>query len=80
MAIPAGRNGAYKEAETKQKYTNLCTETQRMIIPVTTAASGMETKGLKKTVKVIAVKRSKDSLQKTAIMGTSHIIRKSNAV
>ena len=43
-----------------------------MIIPVMIAASGMVTKGFKKTLKVIPGKRSTDSLQKTAIMGTSH--------
>jgi len=37
---------------------------------------GMATKGLKKVLQVILGKRSTDSLQKTAIMGTSHIILK----
>jgi hypothetical protein len=42
-----------------------------MIIPVMTAAPGMVTKGLKKTLKVVPGKRSTDSLQKTDIMGNN---------
>ena len=47
-----------------------------MIIPVMIAAPGMVTKGLKKVLQVIPGKRSIDSLQKTATMGTSHTILK----
>jgi len=42
---------------------------KREIIPVITGATGIVTKGLKKG------KRSIDSLQKTAVLGTSHVIR-----
>ena len=47
-----------------------------MIIPVITAATGTVTKGVKKNLKAIPGKHSTDSLQKTAILVTSHIIRK----
>ena len=47
-----------------------------MIIPVITGATGMVTKGLKTNLEVIPVKHSTDSLHKTAVLGTSHIIRK----
>jgi len=47
-----------------------------MIIPVMIAALGMVTKGLKKVLQVMPGKRSIDSLQKTAIVETSHVIRK----
>jgi len=36
----------------------------------------METKGLGKNLEAISGKHSIDSLQKTAILGTSHVIRK----
>ena len=45
-----------------------------MIVPVITGATGVVTKGLKKNVEAIPGKHSTDSLQKTAIIGTSHII------
>ena len=82
MAIPADRNVVQKEAEKKLKYKSLGTEIQRMwnlkctIIPVTTAATGIVTRSLRKYLEDIPGKRSIDSLQKTAILGTSHIIRK----
>jgi hypothetical protein len=46
------------------------------IIPVTTGATGIMTKRLRKNLKAIPGKHLIDSLQKTAILGTSHIIRK----
>jgi hypothetical protein len=47
-----------------------------MIVPVVTGATGIVTKGLKKNLVVIPGKHSVDSQQKTAILGTSYIIRK----
>jgi hypothetical protein len=47
-----------------------------MIVPVIIGATGIVTKGLKKNLEAIAVKHSIDSVQKTAVLGTSHIIRK----
>jgi hypothetical protein len=46
------------------------------VIPVITGATGIETKGPKKYLETIPGKHSIDSLQKTAVLGTSHIIRK----
>jgi hypothetical protein len=46
------------------------------IIPVITGATGRVTKGLRKNLEAIPGKHSIDSLQKTAIPGTSHTIRK----
>jgi hypothetical protein len=45
------------------------------IIPVITGATSIE-KSLRKNLEAIPGKRSIDSVQKTAILGTSHIIRK----
>jgi hypothetical protein len=47
-----------------------------MIIPVTIGATGIATRGPKKVLKAIPGKHSVDSLQNTAVLGTSHIIRK----
>ena len=43
------------------------------IIPVIIGATGIVTKGVKKNLEAIAAKHSIDSLQKTAVLGTSHI-------
>jgi hypothetical protein len=47
-----------------------------MIIPVVTGATGIVTKGSKKTLEVIPRTHSTDSLQKTVVLGSSDIIRK----
>jgi hypothetical protein len=47
-----------------------------IIIPVITGATGIVTRVLKKYLETISGKQSVDSLQKTAVLGTSHIIRK----
>jgi hypothetical protein len=81
VAIPAERN-VQMEAEKKLKYKSLSIEKQRMwnlkctITPVITGATGTETKSLRKNLEAILGKHSIDSIQKAAILGTSHIIRK----
>jgi hypothetical protein len=47
-----------------------------MIILVLIGATGIVTKGLKKNLETMPKTHSIDPLQKTAIIGTSHIIRK----
>ena len=82
VAIPADRNVVQKEAEEKLKYKSLCIEIQRMwnlkcmFVPVIIGATGIVTRSLKKNLETIPGKHWIDSLQKTAILGTSHIIRK----
>jgi len=46
------------------------------IVPVIIGATGIVTRSLKKNLETVPGKHSIDSLQKTAILGTSHIIRK----
>ena len=46
------------------------------IVPVIIGATGIVTRSLKKNLETIPGKHSIDSVQKTAIRGTSHIIRK----
>jgi len=82
VAILADRNVVQKEAEKKLKYKSFCIEIQRMrnlkctIIPVIIGATGIVTRNLRKNLEVVPGKHKIDSLQKTAILGTSHIIRK----
>jgi hypothetical protein len=82
MAIPANRNVVQKESEKKLKHKNLSIDIRRMwnlkctIIPVIIGATGRVTRGLRKHLEAVPGKHSIDSLQKRAILGTSHIIRK----
>ena len=46
------------------------------IIPVIIGATGIVTRSLRKNLEAVPGKHSIDSLQKTAILGTSHIIWK----
>jgi hypothetical protein len=46
------------------------------IIPVIIGATGIVTRGLRKKLEAVPGKHSIDSLQKTATLGTSHVIRK----
>jgi hypothetical protein len=47
-----------------------------MIIPVIIGATGVVTRSLRKNLEAVPGKHSIDLLQKTAILVTSHIIRK----
>jgi hypothetical protein len=47
-----------------------------MIIPLIIGATGIVTRNLRKNLEVVPGKHSIDSLEKTVILGTSHIIRK----
>ena len=46
------------------------------IIPIIIGATGIVTRSLRKNLEAVPGKHSIDSLQKTAIFGISHIIRK----
>ena len=46
------------------------------IVPVIIEATGIVTRSLKKNLEAAPGRRSIDSLQKTAVLGTAHIIRK----
>ena len=46
------------------------------IVPVINEATGIVTRSLRKNLEAVSGKHSIDSLQKTAILGTSHRIRK----
>ena len=82
MAIPADRNVVQKEAENRLKYKSLCIEIQRMwnlkcaIILAIIGATGIVTRSFRTNLEAVPGKHSIDSLQKTAILGTSHTVRK----
>jgi hypothetical protein len=50
--------------------------TKCFVITVVIGATGTVTRGLKKYLEEIRGKHSIDALQKTAFLGTSHILRK----
>jgi hypothetical protein len=82
VAFPADRNVIQIEAEKILKYKDLTIEIQRMwnvktrVIPVITGATGTISKSLRKYVSTIPGNHEVKELQKTAILGTAHILRK----
>jgi len=71
-----------KEAEKILQYKDLTIEIQRMwnvktnVIPVIIGATGTISKPFRKYVSNIPGKHEVKALQKTAILGTAHILRK----
>ena len=82
VAISGDRNLIKKEAEKILKYKDLTTEIQHMwnvntkVIPVIIGATGTISKSFRKYVSNIPGNHEVRELQKTAILGTAHILRK----
>jgi hypothetical protein len=82
VAISVDRNVIKKEAEKILKYKDLTIEIQRVwnvktkVIPVIIGATGTISKSFRKYVSNIAGNHEVKELQKTAILGTAHVIRK----
>jgi hypothetical protein len=82
VAISGDRNVIKKEAEKIQKYKDLTIEIQRMwnvktiVIPVIIGATGAISKLFRKYVSNIAGNHEVKELQKTAALGTAHILQK----
>jgi hypothetical protein len=82
VAISKDRNVHKKEAEKILKYKDLTTEIQRMwnvktkVIPVIIGATGTISKSYRKYVSNIPGNHEVKELQKTAVLGTAHILRK----
>jgi hypothetical protein len=74
-----------KEAEKILKYKDLVTEIQRMwnvttkVTPAKIGATGTISKSFRKYLSSISGKHDIKQLQKTAIMGTAHILREVEA-
>jgi hypothetical protein len=81
VAMSGDRNVIKKEAEKILKYKDLTIEIQRMwnvktkVIPVIIGATGTVSKSFRKYVSNIPGKHEVKELQKTAILGTAHILR-----
>jgi len=81
-AISGNRNEIKQEAEKIKKYKDLTIEKQRMwnvktkVIPVIKGATGTISKSFRKYVSNIPGNHEVKELQKTAILGTAHILRK----
>jgi hypothetical protein len=84
VAISRDRNVIKKEADKilKYKYKDLTIEIQRMwnvktrVIPVVIGATGTISKSFRKHVSNVPGHHDVKELQKTAILGTAHILRK----
>jgi hypothetical protein len=82
VAISVDINVIQKEAEKILKYKYLTIEKQRMwnvktrVIPVIIRATGTTSYSFRKYVSTILVIHEVRELQKTAILGTSHMLRK----
>jgi hypothetical protein len=82
VAIPGDRNVIQKEAEKILKCKDLTIEIQRMwnvktgVTPVIIGATGTISKSFRKYVSTIPGNNDVRELQKTAILGTAHILRK----
>jgi len=82
FAISGDRNVIKKEAEKILKYKDLTIEIQFMwnvktkVIPVIIGATGTNSKSFRKYVSSIPGNHEVKELQKTAVLGTAHILRK----
>ena len=82
MSIPTEKNTSVKVTEKLSKYKDLEIEIERMwgmkatTIPVVIGALGLIKKGLEKHIKQIPGNIKITELQKIALLGTSHILRK----
>jgi 5,10-methylenetetrahydrofolate reductase len=72
VAIPGDRNVITKEAEKILKYNDLILKE----IPVILGITGIISKSLRQYLSNIPGKHDIKELQKTAILGTTHILRK----
>ena len=82
MAVPSDRNTSVKVAEKLSKYKDLEIEVTKMwgmkttTVPVVIGALGVIKKGIEKHIEKIPGKVNITELQKIALLGSSHILRK----
>ena len=82
MAIPSERNVASKEVEKISKYKGLEIEISKMwsmktiVIPVVIGALGLIRKGINRYVEQIPGNSRVQELQKTVLLGTAHLLRR----
>ena len=86
MSIPTERNTSLKTTEKLSKYKDLEIEIQRMwgmkttTIPVVVGALGLIKKGMEKYVKQIPGNIRVQEIQKIALLGTAHILRRALSI
>jgi len=82
VAISGDRNLIKKEAEKILKYKDLTVDIQRMwkvktrVIPLIIGATGTISGSFRKYISNVPGNHEVKGLQKTAILGTAHILRK----
>ena len=82
MAVPSDRNTSVKVAEKLSKYKDLEIEVTKMwgmkttTVPVVIGALEVIKKGIEKHIEKIPGKINITELQKIALLGSSHILRK----
>jgi hypothetical protein len=82
VAVPGDRNVIQKEAEKILKHKDLTIEIERMwnvksrVMLVIIGATGTISKSFRKYVSTIPGNHEVKELQKTAVLGTAHILRK----
>ena len=82
MAVPSERNVATKEVEKIAKYKDLEIEISKMwntktiVIPVEIGALGLIRKGINQYVEQIPSNIRVEELQKTVLLGTEHLLRR----
>jgi hypothetical protein len=82
VPIPGDRNVIKKEAQKILRYKDLTTEIQRKwnvktnVTPVIIRATGTISKSFRKYLSSVPGKHDIKELQKTAILGTAHTLRK----
>jgi hypothetical protein len=82
VAIPGDRNVIKREAENILKYKDLTIEIQRMwnvktnVIPIIIGGTGTISKSFRKYLSNVPGIHEVKELQKTAILGTAHTLRK----
>ena len=82
VSVPADKNVISKEAEKRLKYRDLSIEISRMwqmktyVVPVVVGALGAVSKNLGGYLLQLSCKLRWDEVQKTAVLGTAHILRK----
>ena len=86
MSIPTERNTSLKTTEKLSKYKDLEIEIQKMwgmkttTIPVVIGALGLIKKGMEKYVKQIPGNIKVHEIQKIALLGTAHILRRTLSI
>ena len=82
MAVPGDNNVVAKEYEKRSKYKDLEIEIQRMwkmkttVLPIVVGALGTMSKDFNKYLKQLPSDISSKQVQKIALLGTAHILRK----